>query len=498
MKRYRYKVTLLEPVVLSRTAATVGVAETLDFIPGSVLLGVFARQWYGKWRTEGDLEKARMVFESDQVRFGPAYPCVDGKVSLPIPLSWHSRKGALTKNAERQVDNGVRDLSGLSWLKAFDGDQPVQMREGYFSSETRRFAQVQRGQVLKTAIDQDRRQFNRSAESQLFGYRYLQAGASFEGCIECDSDDGLEIKNFDGARIELARSKGVEFGSAQLEISLVENAPNTPNASGDLLTAYAESDWALLDRWGNPTVEPEASFFGLTGWEIVPEKSFLRFRRYRPWNAKRHHRDLERVVVSRGSVVVFRRSQENGDREQGLPSWVGGWNREGLGMVRWNPKFLSNEWLVQEIPWNELDEEPGCPAAVREKLKKEVKNNFVLARYEAREDAEVARFSGQEWADKWLKFQSPSATQWGRLRSLATKSKDVAGLRQSLTGVKGLFIHGVRAKDWKTALQKAILDSLDGVDQPKQKYADDVILAACRIAAESMRQIQIKKGGDNE
>ena len=86
MKTVQFKCKLLSDIVLSQNTATEGSQRTLDFIPGSVFLGLVASSIYKE-------VPSMLLFHSGKVQFGDAHPLVDNIKSYRIPASWLLEKG---------------------------------------------------------------------------------------------------------------------------------------------------------------------------------------------------------------------------------------------------------------------------------------------------------------------------------------------------------------------------------------------------------------------
>ncbi|MDN3686067.1 hypothetical protein QW180_30930 [Vibrio sinaloensis] len=86
MKHY-FTLTAQDALVLSQNNASTGAHQTLDYIPGSAVLGALAGIDY-----PNDEELAWSLFHSGEVVFSNCYPIIDGQPGLPTPFSWHYKK----------------------------------------------------------------------------------------------------------------------------------------------------------------------------------------------------------------------------------------------------------------------------------------------------------------------------------------------------------------------------------------------------------------------
>jgi CRISPR-associated protein Csx10 len=334
-----FVIELLEDLVISQRAATLGGHKGLDYVPGQTLLGACAARLY---RSLGS--QAYAVFHSGAVRFGNTY-CLDprGRPAWPMPLCLHRKKGESPKEegAERLDPEKVFNLP-------FDEDelcdsQPKQLREGYVNTRGD-LVNPGRAMRMKTAIEPGT---GRAAEAQLFGYDALARGTRLGGWIE--ADDSIDKTLFDdivAALTEpmlLGRSRSAEYGHARFEAADPGFAlPSSgPLADGEL-TLWLLSDLALTDKDGQPSLDPDPTQLGLGAGAVDWGATFLRTRRYAPWNGKRRSPDLERWVLQQGSVIRLRLY---GDPDptallEMCTAGLGLYRECGLGRVWVNPPLL--------------------------------------------------------------------------------------------------------------------------------------------------------------
>mgnify|MGYP000876576044 FL=1 len=297
------KLTLLDDVVASERPATEGGHASLDYLPGAMVLGAAAARLYSAL----DRREAHVLFHSGRVRFGDGLPSTDGAPGWPMPLCWHARKGESSLDGDR-LD--AAKVLNLQFGRFADGAQPKQLRDGHIRADGHRLT-VHRSFRMKTAIDPDT---GRVAESQLFGYEAIRAGQCFIARIEADPDVSPPLwKRLVGVltghgELSLGRSRSAEFGRVRVERLDGPVAPALAPASraaGHEVTLWCLADLALLDPWRQPTLEPSPARLGLDRGRVDWARSFLRFRRYAPWNAYRGAYDLERHVIRRGSVIAL-------------------------------------------------------------------------------------------------------------------------------------------------------------------------------------------------
>ncbi len=425
MKRYQLTITLKEDSIFSERAASEGGHRSLDYIPGITLLGACASKIYKQLGTD-----AFDIFHSGKVRFGNGYPLsLCGEKSLPIPFAWHCEKGKETTklfNFQRHtlISDNILNLSKIEMPK---GKQPKQLRKGYVTNALE-LIQPETSLRMKTAIDPETAT---AAKSQLFGYQALQAGQRFSAYVDIDDDICAEnskqlLEALTGEQF-LGRSRTAQYGSVECEIAehdLPVNYLTGINSEKKEITIWFLSDTALLNRYGFPITANTLTIPGLETANIIWHKSYLRFRRYSPYNSKRRKFDLERQVIEKGSVLTLvlteNIEQQKLDR---LQQGIGVYREAGLGQILVQHPLLKDS---QPIPMHEPKQyqtlSPDMP-------------NIPLARFlnqlhqsskASRKDRQYAGQKAQELeklyqhASAYAAVESsvdlgPSASQWSRI-----------------------------------------------------------------------------------
>ncbi len=355
MKRAKLIVTLQDDVILSEHAASVG-HRGLDYLPGSVFLGIAAAHLYSTLPAQ----KSWVLFHSGQVQFGSAYPSIlpTNTVSCPIPLSWSYEKG---EDYYKTIDNTRWLKSDALYHKAKQNSEPTNetkkppeklqaVHEAFIDPKTGQILTAKRKSLLKTAIDG---KYGGAAESQLFAYQGLETGQTFIGFVHADdtlSDDFKTLISALSGQHRIGRSRSAEFGRIHIEVqSDQETLPNTTDVADVIddhcLQLWCLSDLAVLNAQGIPTLTPTPEELGLPKGHLCLEKSTIRSRSYTPYNQARGCYDLERTVITKGSVLTFKLANNQVNANQiALQSvaGVGLYREQGLGQIWVNPKLLDS------------------------------------------------------------------------------------------------------------------------------------------------------------
>lgn len=351
MKYYILTLTLLDDVVISQRAASMGGHRSLDYIPGATLLGACAAKLYSTL----SLIDAFSVFHSGKIRFCNAYPLSDtGESSRPAPNVWFYPKASRYKtelgdrcqlNSKTLIHASAREDEGNK------GKQYVQLRAGYVTNELEVLSPIQTLR-MKTAINPETA---RAATSQLFGYQALQAGQVFQAVIQFD-DDVLDlakkISPIMQGQILIGRSRSAQYGRIDCHISTLQTDAIAPPAETTQLQLWLQSDMALQDEQGQALMQgKEANLPGFSDSIIDWDNSHLRFRRYSPYNGKRRSYDMERQVIEKGSVLAMNLDEPlNQAQWQLLQSGLGLYRESGLGQVLVNSPLLNPESWVNIKP----------------------------------------------------------------------------------------------------------------------------------------------------
>lgn len=338
MKQHTFDIELQQPVIISQQAATVGSHQSLDYIAGSALLGLVASRLY----IHLNVQDAFTIFHSGKVRFLDAFPVLQSEQAYPVPFCLHSFKGEKYSENQQLLKDKVFNIAYPA--TELNERQSVQLRNFYITASGQK-VNPSKEQTLKTAIDA---RDNRAAESQLFGYEALSLGQKFRFSIQIDQDVNADLQQkilkVVVGSAHLGRSRSAEFGRVNIAASQHVQQLNQPINSRELCL-WLVSD-LYLHHQGQTTLIPLPELLGLpqgTEWKV--DKSFIRSRRYSVFNAYRKHYDLERQVISRGSILHYQ-LPENYDGKaiaKSLSQGIGLNIESGLGQVIINPKILQGQ-----------------------------------------------------------------------------------------------------------------------------------------------------------
>ena len=494
MRTQGIRITLEEDCVFSASTATEGGHEGLDRVPGQALLGAAAARLY----RELDSADAFTLFHSGKVRFGDGLPAAGEAAASPMPLAWHHPKEEAPADTDGRLDpERVFNFACVDGLG--DDRQPAQLRGGYVRADGLRL-RPEREFRLKTAIDPEK---GRAEEARLFGYDALLRGQTFLARIDADDDVDPALVERALAALNgeclLGRSRSAEYGRARLEpVDVPLPQSGQPNKR---LVLWLLSDLALMDDQGQPTLEPRPEYLGLGAGEVDWAHTFIRSRRYAPWNAHRRGYDREREVLVAGSVVtVDLEEAPSAAALERLATGVGLYREGGLGRILANsallegahPRFTAPTAGAGEaalsrpddplLDWLETlgdDRDERVDAAAR-RLAEEIGERIVAAR----------RLAGVPGGSAF----GPSRSQWGAVAQLARNRPDDlaerlfrrkdAVIRRDKAGWQEIVPPGSEGGEWPTLagwLQQRF-EALDAGDRA------DILARAAHLVREETQK----------
>ncbi len=432
MKRWPFVLEAVDDLVFSAAPASVGGHATLAYVPGAALRGWAAARLYAALAPD----EAWLAFHSGKLRFGCAFPFVDGEIALPMPLALHAPKAAAWRGADGRMDAEIvvnaADPEGARTIRGAEPYEPL--REGFLTPSGRVVA-PQRRLEMKTAIDPERGQ---AAEAQLFGYEALARGQRFAGTLAWDDDlpEALarRVQEAISGLAHLGRSRAAQYGRARIRPEDIRLPWRQTGPASERLILWALTDLALAAD-GAPITRPAPEMLGLPAGRLIAERSFIAVRRYAPYNQRWRMPEPERLVIAAGSVLAF--ELEQAVDPAGLPEQVGLWREQGLGLVWWQPPILQGPHPRFAAPprtarAQAAPQAPDDPLIRWMRWQKAKMDGAQEA--EARANALLAELQTLYATAKRLGAPSPGPgpAQWGRVRELAQGAASADALMQSL------------------------------------------------------------------
>lgn len=331
--------TLHAPVIITAPSGDPNTAESLAYVPGAALRGAVARA-IGQQPDQGQgSDDLNDLVLNGGVRYLNAYLLVNGRRSLPPPISWRVPKAAADGN-----DVTVEDVAAYQGAPGKDHDRsgqwPGEEIAGRFSdyvtldSPDRRYASPRRMARTHHQRDPQRGRPWRNPETgesvgALYDYEALDAGQRFGGVIAVDSDrvdiqrTMRRLQELLASPVLLGRSRRAGYGG-EATVQWGERRDREPDgppfpaegrdiASGEQFRALLVSDYLGRDA---VTGQPDPWALGaelqgrLGGSEVVT----VQRRRQETHTVGGYNRTWgmplpERAAAAAGSVLLLRAEQ---------------------------------------------------------------------------------------------------------------------------------------------------------------------------------------------
>ncbi|UCZ57703.1 hypothetical protein LGV61_05360 [Desulfurispirillum indicum] len=456
MKKYCFHVNQQAPVIIQSRSATSGKVENLDYIPGSVFLGIVA-QAYDQFRDPF------AVFHAGKVRFGDAHLVHEGEISLKAPLSWHRDSGGKLHCLHRGERQGT--------------DKVKQVRDSYIT--TTRLLQPVKHFSLKSAFDQEKRQ---SKENQMYGYEALAGGQEWAFWVEIDEsvhpEDCQRIRDMLCGQKRIGKARGSEYGLVTMRPESTLTCPLKESSAvphdGETHYLYALSDWILHDHHsGTPRLVPTAQDLGLgseVDLHIDWSRSFLRTRSFTSYNGIQRSRGTLRQAIIKGSVLCLK----NLSATSSFPDAIGAYTHEGYGKVLVNPQLL----LLNEAPATHS----GAPEISLETYPEVGQTGLLAAWTKAQKDQrqihEVTTGAAGELSKKLIRLTN---SQIGSFRQMAIQSTDCGSL---LKQFEAFCTASTRSKQW-SEVEKPLRSALKEHEKNYRLFVETLCQAATRAKKEN-------------
>lgn len=495
MQKIYFKISLKNDIIFQKYANTQGLNESLDFISGSVFLGLVAQKY-------DEFSKPFEIFHSAKVRFSSAKALINGKMSYKIPLTFFT-----PKNENNEIynalfcdfnDNKLQDL------------QLKQIRSGYINTDLQSW-NLRSNYKQKVNLHAKGSKDNK----QMFGYEVLPKGLEFAFWVGFDESvsegDKNKILGILQDRHFIGKSKNAEFGEVLIEkmsdfsenlgensrtnlgVNLSKNSStnlsrnSSKNSPENLDFLYINSPLALFEN-ARPSFNVNARNLGLESGEICWEKTQIKTRTFAPFNAKRREFDATRAIIEQGSVIAVS-GLSAADKER-VKCGVGGFLSEGYGEILVNPAFLLKgvdekpfEFSEFEFKNPQIQQNYGkCDEKCDENLVKFLQNLKDLQENSQNEADKANEFIEQNLA----KFNAVKPAQWGAIRAFVQFDENYKEKIAQYTS------DGVAAPNWEDGAE-----ALNDFVAVRSKDAVQLLSMLMPKMTQKNTQKNTPKGGEN-
>ncbi|MBI3950569.1 MAG: CRISPR-associated RAMP protein Csx10 [Acidobacteria bacterium] len=363
MRIINYRITLLEPTLVTALEGDPNEGVSFNYLPGSVLRGAVIKRYLRvKDLTALDAAdaNARRLFFDGTTRYLNGYPLDRlGRRSLPTPQSWQREKGNETDIFDFAVE--IPDGDEKQWQGVGKPFYSLGEQEDENGGKHKvRLVQPDRHITVHTART---RRFGRAMpadkidlskgdiQGAVYRYEALAPGQTFQAIVLCDDGDVNDLKAWLTGEATLGGSRSGGYGRASFEIVKEESAQNwretggtlAPDVNGKLIIALL-SDAVLRDKYGQFVVNADvvtkalSEHLGITlspykyPDEITPgRRAFLGGEVIGGFNRKWGVPLPQALAVRMGSVFVYEKPEMD---EQQLKAKLEKLEAEGIGERR--------------------------------------------------------------------------------------------------------------------------------------------------------------------
>ncbi|NJL54081.1 hypothetical protein HC928_02195 [bacterium] len=335
-----YRVTLLEPVLVTGLDGDPNSAVALDYLPGSAIRGAIIGRYLqtGQSIDAGD-PIARRIFFSPDTLYLNAYPMLGEERTLPAPRAWHKEKG----KEDHIVDLALSD-------KAPQMQQPKALREGFVQvMDEVQVRLVQPARHIAIHTQRERRK-GRATEQEGAVYRYdaLAPQQRFAGAIICnDREDASWLHDLlkEAQELQLGGARTAGYGRTRLDgMGLFEQPwQEAPShfSPGDPLIVTLLSDAILRNAQGEIAPDSDTLQVALaTALQVPPaqvgqvRQAFLGQTMVGGFNRKWGLPLPQMAALAMGSVLVLEGHHLSSQNVENLIRWgIGERREEGFGRV---------------------------------------------------------------------------------------------------------------------------------------------------------------------
>ncbi|WP_066635762.1 RAMP superfamily CRISPR-associated protein [Desulfolucanica intricata] len=345
MYNLKYRIRTLSPVIITRSGEDTGMTETIDYIPGSAVLGIFASHYI---KLCGLSTKNKNAHEDDtfynwflrsRLIFNNAFLSINDGVEeinlFPTPLSI-------------QTDKSNKKIINLAVEETSDKTKPVGSYSRIIGNLITIHSPEKYLHFHHYKVDRLRRQ---DTETGIFNYESLSEGQVFTGTICGDQNTLEEFKKLFGnkLKVKLGRSKNTQYGEVEVELlSINKNNEELDLSNNEVILTFI-SPVILVNRFGYPEVSLKIlqsyleESLGHNNFKI--EKCFARMENTENFISVWKLKKPQAKAISIGSTykIIFDKMIDNSTKEKLLElAEIGFGERknEGFGrlLINWATK----------------------------------------------------------------------------------------------------------------------------------------------------------------
>ncbi|HPH11533.1 MAG: hypothetical protein KBC39_10775 [Thermotogae bacterium] len=432
MKRLRLSLKTISPVIEITESSDGNTVSSLDYLPGSSLLGAFANRYRFLSAQKENLhlqENFRQWFLNQDFRFLNAYPCVDtpsGKERAQVaPLMLHKTKGNDVSSFFLPEIEAIERLTLNS--KSVGGFVHFYLKEGLIDSyDTIRT-------VNNSAFHNSRSDYRQGCndEGNIFHYESIPSGREFISYI-CGEEELLnQFRAFFGesTMLRIGKSKYTQYGKVGVKWENVEDVPFSAPVNKELRNRWhvVFQSPVMMRNQNGFTISDTDTFSAIfqEGFRIVDRAVRIRSVEsfVNTWRCKKP----SLVAFDKGSTITLDTSKATDDQKKALlrtlQEGIGLHKNWGFGEVSVLPPIKGELSSCPSEKDNRVDKKP-VPPSILPLITEIVENQLVKAieNYAFRKAKEVKRI--------------PTNHLLSRLRGIIEYSEKIEDIRVSLSSLK--------------------------------------------------------------
>lgn len=217
MHQLLYEIETLSPVLLTQISGDMNMVSTLDYIPGTVVQGIFAKKYIKEKKLQSDAHEDHTFYEwflNSGLIFTNAYITedeVDNQKAyfFPTPFSIHKYKIVELESGKNMAFDLMKE----------DPDKKQKNHVGpYYLVKDKKIFTKNVEKSINFHHSRENRLRGHSKEGTIFNYESLDAGQTFAGRILGCETDLKQIKSLleSEKKIRIGRSKNTQYGEAKL------------------------------------------------------------------------------------------------------------------------------------------------------------------------------------------------------------------------------------------------------------------------------------------
>lgn len=331
-----------------------------NFISGNVLIGVFAGLYIKKYKLGQDAHKDetfQKIFLRDCVKFGYAYPFIDGRRYIPCPghiqREKHKEKAYCDASGESHVLRKINSLISFQEKELFTHEPKKEYRMHHARPENRKYGRAIHDTDGSDGIAGDKGQF--------YYYTALSKGQQFAGEIRGSEEHIKIISDLleeAGGNIQIGRSRTAEYGAAKMEAAdhfKNINEPMPAEKNDPEAVIYAASPIVLQNEHGQNVLDSEKLIQAIAvelGIRLTLEKMYIKQTSLAGYNAKWKLPKQEYAAFDSGSVWIVSTNNQAVDWSKFQNILWGKEIGRGCGELLFL-KCEENNWDIRKTVFNE-------------------------------------------------------------------------------------------------------------------------------------------------